>query len=368
MFLNRLSILNFKNYEEANLQFSENVNCILGDNGGGKTNLLDAIYYLSFCKSYFNPIDSQNIMHKAPFFVVEGYYSNTVGKEEVIYCGLKRQQKKVFKKNKKTYDRFADHIGTIPLVIISPSDVLLIIEGSEGRRKFIDGIISQYDKSYLAHLLAYNKALNQRNLLLKSFWLNRNFDADSLAIWDDQLVKYGVLIHESRKKFTTDFTPIFQKYYTLLSQDKEQVGLEYNSQLTNVDFETLLKEGVAKDRANHYTNIGIHKDDLVYKVGEYPLKKFGSQGQQKTYLLALKLAQASLIQGITNKKVIILLDDIYDKLDDKRMTQLMAIVGNGEFGQIFITDTNENRIPELLIEEKINFKAFIINDGEVENV
>ena len=367
MFLDKLSILNFKNYEEATIQLSENVNCLLGDNGGGKTNLLDAIYYLSFCKSYFNPIDSQNIKHDTPFFVVEGYYKHE-NKEEIVYCGLKRQQKKVFKRNKKAYDKFADHIGTIPLVIISPSDTLLIIEGSDVRRKFIDGIISQYDKRYLTTLLSYNKALNQRNLLLKSFWLNRNFDADSLAVWDEQLTSYGQLIYESRKKFIKEFTPVFQKYYSLLSQDKELVQLDYDSQLNDCDFKTLLSRYIDKDRSNHYSNCGIHKDDLIYKIGDYPLKKFGSQGQQKTYLLALKLAQASLIQSITKKKVMILLDDIYDKLDEKRMAQLMNIVGNKEFGQIFITDTNKQRIPQLLEEENINFKAFIIKEGKVSHV
>jgi DNA replication and repair protein RecF len=367
MFLNKLTILNFKNYEDANLQFSENINCLLGDNGGGKTNLLDAIYYLSFCKSYFNPIDTQNIKHEAPFFVVEGYYLNNK-KEDVIYCGLKRKQKKIFKRNKKAYERFADHIGTIPLVIISPSDILLVIEGSEVRRKFVDGIISQYDNTYLKNLLAYNKALNQRNLLLKSFWLNKNYDADSLEIWNEQLIKYGKLIYESRNKFIEDFTPVFQKYYTLLSQDKETVKLDYNSQLSETDFKILLEENIAKDRANHYSNFGIHKDDLLFKIGEHPLKKFGSQGQQKTYLLALKLAQAALTQNITQKKVTILLDDIYDKLDEKRMSQLIAVVGNKEFGQIFITDTSKTRIPELLSQEKFNFKAFIINEGEVNDV
>ncbi|PCJ23821.1 MAG: DNA replication and repair protein RecF [Flavobacteriales bacterium] len=364
MFLKQLSVLNFKNCEEAQLEFSKKINCFLGGNGEGKTNLLDAIYYLSFCKSYFNPNDSQNIKHEFPFFVIEGTYGDN---EEIIYCGVKKGQKKQFKRNKKSYDKLADHIGRIPLVIITPLDILLIIDGSDVRRKFIDGIISQYDNSYLTHLLAYNKALNHRNLLLKSFWINRNFEQESLDIWDEQLLQYGELIHCSRKKFIHDFSPIFQKFYSELSQDQEKVELEYRSQLNDGDFNSILKETIAKDRENHYSNTGIHKDDLVFNLNGFPLKKFGSQGQQKTYLLALKLAQAELITSISNNKAIILLDDIYDKLDGKRMNQLLGIVGKGNFGQIFITDTNLERIPAILTEENINFKSFTIKEGIVKD-
>lgn len=364
MLLTQLSLINFKNYEEVTLTFSDTINCFLGDNGGGKTNLLDAIYYLSFCKSYFNPIDSQNINHQFPFFVVEGYFIKN-DKKEVVYCGMKRGQKKVFKYNKKEYDRLAEHIGKIPLVIISPADTALILDGSDVRRKFIDGIISQYNNNYLNYLINYNKALNQRNLLLKSFWLNRNFDATSLEIWDEQLTQFGNKIYESRKKFITDFTPFFQKYYNLLSQQKEKVALVYQSQLNEGDFNALLQENLAKDRANHYSNIGVHKDDLEFIIGEHPIKKFGSQGQQKTYLLALKLAQAELIQHIKKTNVTLLLDDIYDKLDHKRMAQLLTLVGSKKFGQIFITDTAFDRIPKLLQKENIPFKAFKVKDGTI---
>ena len=367
MLLKQLSILNFKNCAELNIDFVDGVNCFLGNNGEGKTNLLDAIYYLSFCKSYFNSIDSQNIKHDEPFFVLEGLYQQNE-KEEKVYCGMKRHQKKIIKLNKKHYERLADHIGKIPLVMISPIDILLIIEGSDVRRKFIDGIIAQYDKNYLTNLLLYNKALNHRNLLLRSFWLNRNYDKDSLEVWNEQLVKYGIQIYESRKKFVEDFTPIFQKYYTTLSSNFEKVTLSYVSQLNDDGFDTLLIENIDTDRTNHYSNFGIHKDDLEFLIGDLPLKKFGSQGQQKTYLLALKLAQAELITAISKKKVIFLLDDIFDKLDENRMKQLLNIVGNGNFGQIFITDTSLKRIPEILTEEKITFKAFKIQKGEALNV
>ena len=367
MYLKQLSLLNFKNYQEVQIELSDKINCFLGDNGEGKTNLLDAIYYLSFCKSYFNPSDTQNITHDAPFFVLEGFYENN-GKEETVYCGLKKGQKKQFKRNKKNYDRLADHIGRIPLVIITPLDIMLIIEGSDVRRKFVDGIIAQYDHHYLNHLLSYNKALHHRNLLLKSFWLNRNFDQESLDVWNDQLVQYGNLIYEARKAFIDKFTPVFQKYYTKISKDKEEVSLSYRSQLNEGDFNDLLKQSLEKDKSNHYTNVGVHKDDLVFNLGGFPLKKFGSQGQQKTYLLALKLAQAELITAISKIKTIILLDDIYDKLDGKRMAQLLSIVGGGSFGQIFITDTNLERIPHLLKEEKLTFKAFHIKEGDAEHV
>jgi len=364
MFLKQLSVINFKNYEQAQLDLSEKINCFLGNNGEGKTNLLDAIYYLSFCKSYFNPIDSQNIKHGEAFFVVEGFYQKQQD-EEVIYCGVKKGYKKQFKRNKKSYEKLANHIGRIPLVIISPLDILLIIDGSDVRRKFIDGIISQYDSVYLNNLLAYNRALNHRNLLLKSFWLNRNFDQESLDVWDLQLVQYGKLIYEARKKFIKDFTPIFQKFYTRISGDQEKVELLYRSQLNDNDFATILKETADKDRANHYSNSGVHKDDLLFNLSGFTLKKMGSQGQQKTYLLALKLAKAELITSISENKAIILLDDIYDKLDGKRMNQLLGIVGNGDFGQIFITDTNLERIPAILSKENINFKSFIIKEGGI---
>lgn len=367
MHLKQLSILNFKNYEAADLSFSNKMNCFLGNNGVGKTNILDAIYYLSFCKSYFNPVDSQNIRHDEAFFAVSGVYLAN-DKEMILHCGLKRNQKKQFKKNKKAYDRLADHIGVVPLVIISPSDVLLIIEGSDIRRKFMDGIIAQYDATYLTNLLAYNKALNQRNLLLRSFWLNNKFDSESLELWDQQLAQYGNEVHVRRKDFVDGFIPIFQRYYTLLSGDGEQVDLEYKSALNEDEFADLLLKGLEKDRANHYTNVGIHKDDLVFRIGKYPLKKFGSQGQQKTYLLALKLAQADLIKNISGKNPIVLLDDIYDKLDSERMIRLLRTVGDDAHGQVFITDTDQQRIPELLAKEGVDFKAFKIKEGVVADV
>ncbi|PCJ85750.1 MAG: DNA replication and repair protein RecF [Flavobacteriales bacterium] len=372
MHLQKLSIVNFKNYEQAELEFSEDINCFVGNNGEGKTNMLDAIYYLSFTKSFFNPIDSQNILHDAPFFVVQGEFAS--GKKvESIYCGIKKGEKKQFKRNKKLYKKLAEHIGLLPLVMISPADSELITEGSEVRRKFVDGVISQYNKQYLENLLNYNKVLAHRNALLKHFAETRSFDATSIEVWDNRLVEFGQPIHTERKKFIEDFIPIFQRYFEEISQGNEKVSLEYNSQINDDSFMQLLIANSAKDRARQHTSVGIHKDDLVFKLGGsaspttsgFAMKKFGSQGQQKTYLLALKLAKFEYIKSIKKLTPLLLLDDIFDKLDALRAKALMELVSRNGFGQIFITDTNEQRITELLKEIGKDFSIFRINNGKV---
>ncbi len=367
MFLSKLSLVNFKNYESAEMAFSDQVNCFTGNNGEGKTNLLDAIHYLSFCKSFFNPIDSQNILHEAPFFVIQGTFVDEEGKEEEVYCGLKRNQKKQFKRNKKEYSRLADHIGLFPLVMVSPADSELITEGSETRRRFMDTVIAQFDKHYLDDLIKYNKALSQRNALLKQFADSRRFDKASLEIWDAQLVEPGNAIYEKRAAFVKQFIPIFQKHYELISGGKEKVKLSYQSQLLDNDFAKVLEASVSRDRAMQYTTTGIHKDDLEFGIGGYPVKKFGSQGQQKSYLIALKLAQYDFIKKIKKMKPILLLDDIYDKLDDTRAKELMAIVSGESFGQIFITDTHDDRIPKLFKRSGADFKMFRIKKGGIES-
>ncbi len=367
MFLRNLSIINFKNYKEAKLDLHENVNCFVGGNGGGKTNLLDAIFYLSFSKSYFNPADSQIIFHEAPFMVVQGDFYRLESNES-IYCGVKRGQKKQFKRNKKEYDRISDHIGLLPLVMISPSDSSLILDGSDVRRRFLDLIISQYDRLYLEHLIQYNKALAQRNRLLKKFAEIRSFEEESLELWDIQLIQHGKKVHEARIEFIENFIPIFQKYYTFISESRDVVGLDYISQLNTHNFQEELIEARQKDRRATYSTVGVHKDDLEFTIDDFPIKKFGSQGQQKTYLLALKLAQAEYIQMITNIPPILLLDDIYDKLDDKRVSKLMEIVGSNDFGQIFITDTHEQRLVEIFKELDIECSTFVVNNGEVNGV
>jgi DNA replication and repair protein RecF len=364
MHLKKLSILNFKNYSEAELAFSPHVNCLTGNNGEGKTNILDAVHYLSFCKSFFNPIDSQNIMHDAPFFLIQGVYSVNDADEE-IYCGQKRNQKKQFKRNKKEYQRLADHIGSFPLVMISPADSELITEGSESRRKFIDSVIAQFDREYLENLISYNKVLSHRNALLKTFSQNGKFDKESLDIWDFQLVGFGEKVYAKRKDFINKFIPIFRKYYELISGGREQVDLIYISHLSDNTFAEALDKALNRDRVMEYTTVGIHKDDLEFTINGYPLKKYASQGQQKSFLIALKLAQFDFIKEIKKVTPILLLDDIYDKLDDLRVKQLMELVSSDNFGQLFITDTHPTRLPELFRTTNADLKAFIIKDRVV---
>lgn len=366
MFLKKLHLLNFKNYHEVDLSFSDNINCFLGNNGVGKTNLLDAIFYLAFCKSYFNPSDSQIVKHDEGFMVLQGEFYKDSEKND-IYCGLKIGQKKQFKKNKKEYEKLAEHIGFVPLVMISPADSDLILDGSEVRRRFLDLIISQYDKTYLTQLIQYNKAVSQRNRLLKKFMETRSFDEESLSIWDEQLIQFGEPIHAARSTFIEKFTPLFQSHYEFISESKEIVSLEYLSQLQHGTFREELMQNRQADRRRTFTTVGIHKDDLQFNLSAKPLKKFGSQGQQKTYLLALKLAQSEFLSQVMDTKPILLLDDIYDKLDNERVAKLMKVVQSNIFGQVFISDTSTSRLPKLFNELGTDFKFFIVNNGEVKD-
>lgn len=364
MFLRQLSLINFKNYPEFEATFSEKVNCFVGSNGMGKTNLLDAIHYLSFCKSYFNLSDSQNIRHDESFFVLRGEFEKS-GEQNEVYCGLKRNQKKIFKRNKKEYDRLSEHIGQFPLVMISPSDSELIYGSSEVRRKFLDGIISQYDKLYLDKLISYNQVLKHRNALLKHFQESRSFDSETLEIWDDQLVTYGKFILDTRQHFLRRFIPLFNHYYRFISDSREEVSLVYESSLGDRDFKTALLTSLPRDRAVQYTTVGPHKDDLEFRLGDHSLKRFASQGQQKSYLLALKLAQFEFIKEEKLTTPLLLLDDIYDKLDEERFTRLMEMVSSPKFGQVFITDTHPERMELLLNTKKIENRIFVISTNPV---
>jgi DNA replication and repair protein RecF len=364
MFLQEISLIHFKNYPEVRLQFGPGINCFTGENGSGKTNLLDAIHYLSLCKSYFNPIDSQNIQHEAPFFVIQGQYA-AKGREENIYCGVKRGQKKVFKRNQKEYERLAEHIGAFPLVMISPADSELITEGSESRRRFVDSVISQYDAQYLDLLIRYNKALSQRNALLKSFAESGRFDMESMAIWNMQLIQYGEPVFEKRRNFTTEFVPIFSEYYALLSGQKENIELVYTSGLHKFSFTELLANALSRDRAVQHSTAGIHKDDLEFLMNGHPVKKTGSQGQQKTFLLALKLAQFEFMrrQLPEAEAPILLLDDIHDKLDETRVKKLMHLISNPRFGQVFITDTHPRRLATVFQHLDLDYRLFDVEAG-----
>ncbi|WP_256013352.1 DNA replication/repair protein RecF [Desertivirga xinjiangensis] len=364
MWLQKLSLLNFKNYEEAELAFSETVNVFTGDNGAGKTNLLDAIHYLSLCKSYFNPIDSQQIQQGADFFMLQGVFDKE-GINEVIACSLKKNQKKQFKRNKKEYQRLADHIGMFPLVMVSPYDVSIIIEGSEERRRFIDNVISQTDNNYLDELIAYNKSLTSRNVLLKKIAETGRYDPLLLEVYDEQLIASGNKIFEKRSAFMEEFLPVFNKHYEYLTEEAEKVELLYESQLLKDQFEELLKRSAERDRVLERTTSGIHKDDLVFSIHGLPMKKFGSQGQQKSFLIALKLAQYSFLQQKKGYKPLLLLDDIFDKLDDKRIRKLMQMVSEDDFGQIFITDTTRSRVERIFTSINVSIRIFEVEKGTV---
>ena len=364
MWLRKLSVLNFKNYSEAEVHLSPSVNAFTGNNGAGKTNLLDAVHYLSLCKSYFNPIDSQQIKQGSEFYMVQGVFEKNA-QTEVISCGLKRNQKKQFKRNKKDYQRLADHIGLFPLVMISPNDVSIIIEGSEERRRFIDNVISQTDNSYLDELIIYNRNLLNRNALLKQIANTGKYDPTLLEIYNDQLVKSGSKIFDKRKAFMAIFTPVFNKHYLYLSDDAEQVELVYDSLLLRDDFASLLVKSLERDRILERTTAGIHKDELVFTLNGMPLKKFGSQGQQKSFLIALKLAQYTFLYQNKGFEPLLLLDDIFDKLDNNRTRKLMKMVSDKDFGQIFITDTSRDRIEAVFKEINVEVTVFDIDKGVV---
>jgi DNA replication and repair protein RecF len=363
MYLKQLSLINFKNHIEFEGVFSRKINCFVGNNGVGKTNLLDAIHYLSFCKSFFNSVDSQNIKHEEGFFVINGHFE-TEERITEVYCGLKKNQKKIFKKNKKEYDRLSEHIGQFPLVMISPSDSDLINGSSDLRRRFLDGIISQYDKVYLDKLISYNQALKQRNALLKYFYESRSFDPETLEIWDEKLIQFGQSILEIRLNFLENFIPLFNAHYQYISDSKEFVALQYENSLQENDFKTALNLVLARDKAVNYTTIGPHKDDLEFTLNNFSLKKFASQGQQKSYLLALKLAQYEFIKTKKNTNPLLLLDDVYDKLDEQRFTRLLEMLSSKGFGQVFITDTHPDRMELLLNTKRIENKIFVVGEKQ----
>lgn len=367
MWVKELTVINFKNYEEASLIFAPGVNAFTGDNGAGKTNILDALHYLSLCKSYFNPIDSQQIKQETDFFMVQGVFEKG-DQADILACSLKRNQKKQFKKNKKDYQRLADHIGAYPLVMISPNDSVIISEGSEERRKFIDNVISQTDNRYLDDLILYNKYLQSRNSLLKQQASSKSYDDDLLSVYDEQLAQVGEQLFEKRKRFIEPFITIFNQHYQYLTNDAEPVELIYESQLFGNSFTDLLNRAIQKDRALERTTVGIHKDDLLFSIHGMPLKKFGSQGQQKSFLIALKLAQYTFLCEKKGFKPLLLLDDIFDKLDDKRTRKLMEMVSHDDFGQIFITDTSSERVQNTFRGIDVDVRIFTVASGKIKAV
>ncbi len=357
MILKTLSVLNYKNFDSRSFKFDSKINCFVGKNGVGKTNVLDAIYHLSFGKSYFNPVATQNIKHQQEFFVVDGEYSK-LDRSEKIVVSLKKGQKKIIKRNGKAYDKFSDHIGFLPLVIISPADRDLIIEGSDTRRKFIDSVISQSDKNYLDNLIKYNKVLAQRNSLLKYFAANNTYNNDSVLVYNEQLDSLGTPIFNKRNAFLKEFIPIFKERYQTISSGSEEVNLTYKSDLFATGLKELLQHAINKDKVLQYTSVGIHKDDLNFQIKEHPIKKFGSQGQQKSFLVALKLAQFDFIKAQSGVTPILLLDDIFDKLDEQRVEQLIGLVNDENFGQLFISDTHAKRTESIVNNTNQSYEMF----------
>ncbi|HAW72707.1 MAG TPA: DNA replication and repair protein RecF [Flavobacteriales bacterium] len=365
MLLQDLHLHHFRNHSGSDLVFGKQVNCLLGDNGSGKTNVLDAVHYLCHTKSYFNPIDAQNITHDETHMLIKGSFFRHDQREEVS-CGVERGVKKVFRRNEKAYERMADHIGRFPAVMIAPDDAALVHEGSDFRRKWLDSVISQFDRPYLQQVMDYNKALNQRNMLLRYFAENRTWDAVALEPWDAQLVPLAVAIRRRREVFLTKFMPVFQAVHQEITSGAERVGLSYVTAVDDeeVDFKQHLVNAQSDDRRLRRSTVGIHKDDVRFELAGHPLKRFGSQGQQKSFLIALRLAQRAHIQEATGVQPILLLDDIFDKIDEKRVQALMAHVTAVDFGQVFITDTDLGRIPELFAATGADVRVFEVKNGE----
>ena len=363
MYLKNLQLHQFKNHSDSKFTFNKKVECFVGDNGAGKTNILDAIHYLSQTKSYFNYIDSQNIKFNEAYLMLKGVF-NKDNIDTEIQCNVIIDQGKSIKCNQKKYKRFSDHIGKFPIIIISPTDTNLILEGSEVRRRYLDSSIAQYKKSYLQILIRYNKTLKQRNSLLKQFSERNFFDKTNLEIYDNQLIELGNIIHIERTTFLTQLKPVFNKYYNNISSGNEEVELVLKSQINKNNYSELLKASLDKDRLSNYTNFGIHKDDILFYMNEVLIKKIGSQGQQKSFLIALKLAQFDFIKNEIGFKPILLLDDIFDKLDNTRVEKLISFVNQNMFGQVFITDTNKNRLKEILTNAEIEHNIFLIKEGK----
>lgn len=363
MILKELSIINYKNIAQAELQLSPKINCFIGNNGMGKTNLLDAVYYLSFCRSYTNPVDSQIIKHDSDICMLQGKYIFEDSTQEEIYSGIRRRQKKQFKRNKKEYERLSDHIGLIPLVMISPADIELITGASEGRRRFMDIAISQFDKEYLRALVRYNKALQQRNALLKND--EDLIDITLLELWEDQMVEDGVLIYNKRVEFIMKLTPMFNDFYSRVSGSTETVSFEYISQLNDGDFKDKMKGNRQRDLSIGHTTVGVHRDELEMLLNGFPIKKIGSQGQNKTYFVSLKLAQFKYLLDTGNTTPILVLDDIFDRLDSKRVEEIVKLVSEPEFGQIFMSDTNRESLDKILDRLNNDSHIYSVINGEI---
>lgn len=372
MILQRISLLNYKNIAEASFDLSAKINCFIGNNGEGKTNLLDAIYFLSFCKSHSNAIDSQVIRHNEDFFLLEGNYLSDTNDEEIISCGLKRGTKKIIRRNKKAYRRLSEHIGLIPLIMVSPSDISLIEGGSEERRRLMDVVISQFDNTYIDTLNRYNKALASRNAMLKA---DAEPDETLMGLLEEEMAQQGEIIYKKRKTLVEQIEPLFQQVYNIISGEQEKVSLNYISHCQRGNLLNVIQRDRMKDRIMGYSLHGTHRDDLDFLLDNYQMKREGSQGQNKTFVIALKLAQFELLSrgqstdstnyGQRRETPILLLDDIFDKLDSHRVEQIVGLVSGDRYGQIFITDTNRDHLDCILKASSNEYRLFMVENGTI---
>ena len=366
MILRKISIINYRNIETANIELSPKFNCFVGKNGMGKTNFLDAVYYLSFCRSNITTVDAQVLRHEQEFFVIEGDYTNEIGDDERIYCGMKRGQRKHFKRNKKEYKRLSQHIGLIPIIYVSPYDTNIIDSGSDERRRMMDMVIAQYDNEYLQALNNYNKALQQRNALLK---VEEEPDPLLFDMWEQQMASEGTTIFQKRTVFVEQLKPVFERIYKKVANADETVSLNYSSHGQRGDLLEIIRRDRAKDRIMGFSLHGIHRDELEMTLDGYPVKREGSQGQHKTFAIALKLAQFDFLKNTNSKTTpILLLDDIFDKLDASRVQQIISLVAGDDFGQIFITDTNRQHLDGLLRQGDFDYRLFSVEDGNIQLV
>ncbi|MBQ9311656.1 MAG: DNA replication/repair protein RecF [Bacteroidales bacterium] len=349
MYIENLKLNNFKNFSEFEHDFSQ-INCIVGNNGVGKTNILDAVYYLSFCKSFNSSNDLHTMKHGEDYFALFGKYILQDGTKETFSCSQKKEQKKILKHGKNTYKKFSQHIGKLPCVMVSPNDQIYILGHSEVRRKFMDMILSQVDVVYMENLINYNRSLEQKNKLLKTMQQNQYFDYLQLEIWNEKLDKYSSVIQQKRKDFFNEFKEPFNYFYNYISSDKEFANLEYKTY--DGKLLDILQNNAEKERYTGYTSEGIHKDDIIFYLNEHNVHFSGSQGQQKTFVLALKLAQYDYLKKHKETTPILLLDDIFDKFDFSRVEKILSLVAQDSFGQVFLTDTHLSRVKEIIPENK----------------
>lgn len=358
MILNNISLINFKNLRDLRIELSSGINCFVGDNGAGKTNILDAVHYLSMAKSMHTLTDLQSVSHGEENFLVEGAFGRDDGRQERVVCAYARRSGKTLKRNGKEYDKLSDHVGHFPIVVVSPADAALISDSADERRRYLNRFISQIDRQYLNALIRYNTALGERNKLLKT-----SPSEEMLLIYDSMLATAAEVIYKRRSEIIEQMRPLVEEYYAQLSEERESVGIEYRSELSTAPLMELLLAARQRDFVNEHTTTGVHRDDMTLSIGEYPLRKYGSQGQQKSFLIALKLAEYTLLARATGEKPMLLLDDLFDKLDMRRVAQLLRLVSGEIFGQIMITDCNKHRLQRTLDEAGADYRLFHISEG-----